>query len=250
MAGCRELVAKLDWASTPLGPIDRWSPALAATVANLLDTRQAMLLFWGPELIQIYNDSFVPSFGRGKHPTAMGQRAAECWADAWPVVGAQIEAVMVRGEPAWFDDALVPIFRNGRMEEVYWTYSYSPAYDSGAIAGTLVIVTEKTQRVLASRRLEALAWLGLELASATTRAEVHAALAQLATRWPNDLPFLIANELMSNIAPELAVTVMASVALTRELAELDLAAPIPNRVWPEPITRAAGCTLGDQHLVF
>jgi hypothetical protein len=43
-----------------------WPAALAAMVATLLQTRQPMLLFWGPELIQIYNDAFVPSFGEGK----------------------------------------------------------------------------------------------------------------------------------------------------------------------------------------
>jgi len=37
---------------------------------------------------------------------------------------------------------------------------YSPAYDEGAITGTLVIVTEMTAGVLAAGRLEALAWLG------------------------------------------------------------------------------------------
>lgn len=120
-----------------------------------------MLLFWGSELTQFYNDAFVPSFGQGKHPLAMGQPARDCWADAWPMVGAQIEAVMSRGEPAWHENALVPIYRNGRMEEVFWTYSYSAAHDdNGEINGTLVIVTEMTERVLAIRRLEALARLG------------------------------------------------------------------------------------------
>src|SRR4029079_13607639 len=128
-----------DWAATDVGPREGWPGALRALLATMLHTRQPMLLFWGPEWTQFYNDAFVPSFGRGKHPAAMGQSARECWADAWPVVGAQLEAV-TRGEPAWYEDTLVPIFRNGRMEEVFWTYSYSPAYDDrGAIAGVLVI---------------------------------------------------------------------------------------------------------------
>ncbi|HEU5054878.1 MAG TPA: hypothetical protein VFU21_00075, partial [Kofleriaceae bacterium] len=111
---CARLIGELDWAATSLGPMAGWSAALRSTVRNLVHSRQPMLLFWGPDLVQFYNDSFVPSFGQGKHPAAMGQPARECWAEAWPVVGAQIEAVMSRGKPAWFEDALVPIERNGR----------------------------------------------------------------------------------------------------------------------------------------
>src|SRR5688572_14818437 len=98
---CARLVDAVDWGTTSLGPREAWSPVLRAMVSSILSSRQPMLLFWGPDLIQFYNDAFVPSFGRGKHPTAMGQPAAACWADAWPVVGAQIDAVMSRGEPAW-----------------------------------------------------------------------------------------------------------------------------------------------------
>ena len=97
--------AKKPWTRTigycdgsPLGAPERWPQALKTSVRLLLSTGHPMFMWWGPELIQFYNDSFVPSFGRGKHPAAMGQRADECWADAWPVVGAQIEAVMTRGE--------------------------------------------------------------------------------------------------------------------------------------------------------
>jgi len=68
-----------------------------------------MSLFWGPEHIQFYNDAYLPSFGRGKHPEAMGQRAAECWAEIWPIIGPQIDAVMLEAKPSWHEDALVAI---------------------------------------------------------------------------------------------------------------------------------------------
>ncbi len=45
----------------------------------LLRSRHPMFLWWGPELVQFYNDAYVPSFGVGKHPAAMGQRGAESW---------------------------------------------------------------------------------------------------------------------------------------------------------------------------
>lgn len=83
----------------------------------------------------------------------MGQRGVECWDEVWPLIAPQISDVMRRGTPSWHDDELVPVARNGRIEEVYWTYGYSPVFDDdGAIGGTLVICTETTSRVLAERR--------------------------------------------------------------------------------------------------
>jgi len=247
---CAELIASHDWASTPLGPIRDWPASLRATVANMLHTRQPMLLFWGPELIQLYNDSFVPSFGRGKHPLAMGQRARECWADAWPVIGAQIEAVMTRGEPAWFEDALVPIIRNGRMEEVFWTYSYSPAYDDdGRVNGTLVIVTEVTGRALAARRLLALATLSVRLPTARTYDDVLDVVEALAPDTRCDLPFVIAigperirQSGLADHDAETVARVVRSAAVSREPREI--AVDVPGPVWPEPVRAAIAYSVG------
>ena len=113
-----------------------------------------MFLWWGPDLIQIYNDAYVPSFGVGKHPAALwASPGGSCWPEIWHIIGPQIDAVMQHGTPSWHEDALVPIFRNGAIEDVYWTYGYSPVFDDdGSIGGTLVVCTETTARVLATRR--------------------------------------------------------------------------------------------------
>ncbi len=152
------LTRAFDWSQTPLGPIDRWPKVLLNTVNTLLNSRHPMFLWWGPELIQFYNDAYRPSFGEGKHPSALGQRGEDCWPEIWHLIYPQIEAVMTRGEASWHEDQLVPIHRNGRLEEVYWTYGYSPVYISddqigGAqIGGTLVVCTETTNSVLANRQ--------------------------------------------------------------------------------------------------
>jgi signal transduction histidine kinase/ActR/RegA family two-component response regulator len=139
-----------DWSATPLGPIAGWPASLKTVVQLMLSSRHPMFLWWGPELVQLYNDAYVPSFGRGKHPDALGQRGADCWQEIWPIIGPQIAGVMTRGLATWHEDALVPIFRNGKIEDVYWTYGYSPVFDErGRIAGTLVVCTETTALVRA-----------------------------------------------------------------------------------------------------
>jgi signal transduction histidine kinase len=147
-----------DWDSTPLGPVAAWSHSLRTTAATVINSRHPMFLWWGPELIQMYNDGYRPSLGvGGRHPRALGMRAREFWTDIWEIIGPQIEGVMSAGEATWHEDQLVAIARNDRIEEVYWTYGYSPVRDDdGSIGGTLVVCQETTSRVIAERRLRTL----------------------------------------------------------------------------------------------
>ena len=152
-----DLINAIDWSKNPLGPVPSWPLSLKAMVSAILHSRHPMFIWWGPELIQFYNDAYVPSFGAGKHPAAMGQRGRECWGEIWPIIWPQIDDAMSRGKASWNEDHLVPIFRNGRIEEVYWTYGYSPVFDDeGRIGGTLVVCTETTPRVVAERRLKSI----------------------------------------------------------------------------------------------
>jgi PAS domain S-box-containing protein len=186
------LVRAFDWASTPVGPIDRWPASLKTTVGTLLHSRHPMFLWWGPELIQFYNDAYAPSFGAGRHPAAMGQRGADCWQDIWPIISPQIDDVMRRGKPSWNEDHLVPIVRNGRLEEVYWTYGYSPVFDDdGGIGGTLVVVTETTSRVIGARRLAALREVAETIALAAGQAALLDGAAEALAGLPADIPFAL-----------------------------------------------------------
>jgi PAS domain S-box-containing protein len=152
---CGALARSVDWSLTSLGAPESWPAALKTTLGILFNSRHPMFLWWGPDLIQFYNDAYLPSFGRGKHPTAMGQRGQDCWPEIWHVIGPQIQDVMERGLPSWHENQLVPIERNGRLEEVYWTYGYSPVFDEEhRVLGTLVVCQETTSEVLARRRAE------------------------------------------------------------------------------------------------
>lgn len=54
------------------------------------------------------------------------------------------------GDATWHENALVPIDRDGQMEDVYWTYGYSPVRDDmGLVAGVLVVCSETTAAVRA-----------------------------------------------------------------------------------------------------
>ena len=144
-----------DWASSSLGPPESWPRPLKTALRLLLSTGHPMFLWWGPDLIQFYNDAYRQSIGPERHPSAIGQRGQDCWDEIWDVIGPQIAQVMSGGAATWHENQRLPITRNGRLEEAYWTYSYGPVDDEDAphgVGGVLVVCTETTQAVLAEQR--------------------------------------------------------------------------------------------------
>ena len=146
------------WADTPLGSPRGWPQALRTTVRVLLTTGHPTMILWGPELICLYNDAFSRSLGPEKHPAILGAPARRAWAEVWPLVGGQIEQVLHGDGAVWLENQLVPIIRHGELQEVYWTYSYSPIDEPSSpdgVGGVLVTCSETTQQVLSQKILAA-----------------------------------------------------------------------------------------------
>lgn len=193
--GDSEMAARMrdvDWAATPLGPVDRWSASLRTIVATLLSSRHAMFLWWGPDLIQFYNDAYRQSLGPDRHPSAVGQRGRDCWAEIWPIIGPEVDSVMAGGPATWHEDFLVPITRGDAVHDVYWSYSYSPVQDEdGSVGGVLVTVQETTRRVESERRARAMQELAASLQHAATVEEVCGAAVQALEAAPHDVAFAL-----------------------------------------------------------
>jgi PAS domain S-box-containing protein len=145
-----------DWSKTPVGNVDTWPQSLRTTLGILLNSKFPMFLFWGEDHICFYNDAYRPSLGNdGKHPAILGQKGAEFWPEIWDFIKPLIDQVLTQGEATWHEDQLLPIYRNGKMEDVYWTFSYSPVNnDEGKIGGVLVICNETTDKVNILKELE------------------------------------------------------------------------------------------------
>ncbi len=114
-----------------------------------------MFLWWGTDLISFYNDAYRPSLGKeGKHPSILGMKAIDAWPEIWDTIKPMIDGVLNTGTATYNEDALIPIYRNNQLEDVYWTFSYSPVFDeSGKPAGVFVTCVETTEKVEAFRQL-------------------------------------------------------------------------------------------------
>ena len=151
-----QLTREFDWSKTSVGHPGNWPQSLRTTVSNLLRSKFPMFLWWGNDMIQFYNDAYRPSLGNeGKHPTALGQKGPDCWPEIWDIISPLMRQVETSGEATWMENQLVPIFRNGKIEDVYWTYSYSSVLDDdGNHGGILVTCMETTEAVLSKKLLE------------------------------------------------------------------------------------------------
>ncbi len=161
-------MAAFDWARTPLGPVQSWPQSLRTTVSLCLTSRAPMMVVWGEQHVQLYNDALAPLMGP-KHPSALGRPYAESFAEVWDEVMAPLlEAAVQRGEASYLQDVPVSFDREVRNQEMFWTFSWSPLRDEqGRVAGALHPAVETTGRVLAERRLALLRDLAASVGQAS-----------------------------------------------------------------------------------
>ncbi|MGK5025790.1 hybrid sensor histidine kinase/response regulator [Janthinobacterium sp. RB2R34] len=141
------LMRSHDWASHPMGEPEHWPPLLKSTLRLLLTSNHPMFIWWGDGLYQFYNDAYRRTMGAEHHPSALGQRGPECWTETWHLVDTEIDDVMAGRGASWHENTLVPVTRNGRREDVYWTYGCSPIQDEERVLGVLAICTDVTGEV-------------------------------------------------------------------------------------------------------
>jgi signal transduction histidine kinase len=185
-----KLIRSMDWAKTPLGPIESWPQSLRTTVSLCLASNFPISLAWGPKHIQIYNDGYWPICG-GKHPHSMGEDFSECWAAPWPVIGEAFERALA-GETSFLENQRMFLDRNGYLEETCFTFSFSPIRDeSGGVGGLFHPVTETTSRMLSERRTRGLRDLAARAGNAQTMEEACTLAAQTLAEYELDLPFVL-----------------------------------------------------------
>jgi signal transduction histidine kinase len=142
-----------DWAGSPVGPVEGWPQGLRALVKTLLASGYPMVLTWGPEFVQFYNDAYSKLLG-DKHPAALGRDIRVSMAEAWGTLGPMIEEVLATGVANRTPALLLGLERAGYREESYFSVSHAPAEDDdGRIGGTFGICGEVTEQVLRERRL-------------------------------------------------------------------------------------------------
>lgn len=256
------LIRAKDWAATPLGAIDDWPQSLRSAVSILLPSKAQIVVFWGPELVAIYNDAYRPVFG-SKHPTALGKPARQAWSEIWDVLEPLFGGVVNDGEAFWAKDHLFALERHGYAEETYFDVSYDPVRDeTGRVGGVFCIVSETTGRLIGGRRLAALRDLGRVGNGAASASEVFRNTAAVLQSYDKDVPFAALYswdpdsgtarlEAAAGIVPgDRGAPLQIDATNLHEswplgsdselvLAEAPADVQLPGGPWPEPVKQAA-----------
>ena len=185
------LMRETDWASSALGPVEKWPQALKTAVRIMLTSRQPMFVWWGNNLINLYNDAYRSILG-GKHPWALGVPAREVWREIWDEIGPRARSAMVENAGT-YDEALGLIMeRNGYPEETYYTFSYSPVpNDEGGTGGILCANSDDTQKIIGERQLGLLRELAARAAEARTIDDACRISAHCLESNARDVPFAL-----------------------------------------------------------
>jgi len=142
-----------DWTGNPLGPPDRWSPALKGQVGMVLAASLPMVLFWGPAHVGLFNDAYADMVGP-RQAGLLGRPGREGWASLWHLIEPVVERVM-DGETITVRDRRTRADAGLEVHGRFLDLSYSPVYDSdGHIGGALCLMSDATERVRAQRHAE------------------------------------------------------------------------------------------------
>lgn len=146
-----ERVRAFAWDETPLGAIGQWSACLRITVDAMMSNTFPQCLFWGPQLIAIFNDGYLPMLGTKDE--ALGKPLRESWSENWEELQPIVDKA-IGGEAAYYEDFPLQTTRNGHSETAYFTFCYSPIRDeTGEVVGMIDTVIETTEAVEGRQRL-------------------------------------------------------------------------------------------------
>src|SRR5262249_19463985 len=180
-----------NWSRTPLGPLHEWPQRLRTSAGICGSSRFDLIVWWGPELIMLYNDSYRRTLG-AKHPHALGTPGREVYSEIWDVIGPMLDRVLSTGEATWSEDLLLLLERNGYPEETYHTFSYTPIRDeNGKVVGVITPVAETTEKVISERRLLTLRDLAAKSVDAKSEPEAWEFAARALSGNPYDIPFAV-----------------------------------------------------------
>lgn len=149
----------IEWQSTSLGPLEKWPNSLQAYLNIVFADTQAAVIYWGDDLVALYNESFIRLVsGRLAKPQDLfGVPFVQIWPELWDEFEPMLRSIAQRGSGIetlevnlfpWIDD--VP-------EETFWQGSFLPIRDdAGVVRGFYNRARETTRTVIAERRSKVL----------------------------------------------------------------------------------------------
>jgi signal transduction histidine kinase/CheY-like chemotaxis protein len=147
------LISGLQASGSPLPAFEQWPQSLRTAVDIIIHSPMPMLLLWGPQLCQLYNDSFAQLAG-SKHPRAFGQPVDLIWPELRPFSDSIYQAVLGGAVRSYVEQGF-SLPRGDHEAQVWLDLTYSPVRDeSGHISGILVTAIDANARLEVQAELQ------------------------------------------------------------------------------------------------
>ncbi|KAK3391255.1 hypothetical protein B0H63DRAFT_467594 [Podospora didyma] len=151
----------VNWAATPLGPMEKWSPEFRQAANLCMANPHPAALFWGNELTMLYNEAYAAEVAGNKHPSLMGTGFSGPFAELWDYTGPVFSECARTGISVRKEDDYLPINRYGLLEETFFSWSFTPLYGgTGKIQGFYNAPFDTTKQVLSHRRMRTINKIG------------------------------------------------------------------------------------------
>ncbi len=172
--------------------MERWPISLKTSISLILNSTHPMWIGWGPEVTFFYNDAYIDVLSRAKHPQALGKPCSEVWSEVWDICGPLVDKVFQKGESSFQNDVRFLMNRGDFVEEMYYSFSYSPIRDeSGNVGGLFCPTADVTPKVLNTRRLQTLSELAAKALVEKSTAGACSSAAAILEKNPDDIPFAL-----------------------------------------------------------
>ncbi|TPX19095.1 uncharacterized protein E0L32_011256 [Thyridium curvatum] len=186
-----QFARSIDWASTPLGPIENWAADLRSMSNLIMGSPHPAALYWGHDYTSIYNEAYIALAGR-KHPRMMGNSYMDAWAEIWDAIEPIFGEAWNSGQATMKHDDRLFIIRNGFLEETYFSWSIVPVVGAdGSVVALYNPAFENTRRKVNERRMLTLREIGEKTALSQTVNEFWGLVQQGLAYNPWDIPFAL-----------------------------------------------------------
>lgn len=183
-----------EWTATELGDMSMWGTSLRTAYSILMNNPFPCALYWGPNLICIYNFAFTPLLGAVKHPWMLGKPYWECWPEIWDTMKPILRDAVSNLRSVHASDGLLMINRHGWIEETYFSWGVVPIIgDEGSCAGLWNLAFDRTKHVLEQRRIRLQKQIYVESGGRRMkdRAAFFKSILKTFEEYPLDIPFAL-----------------------------------------------------------
>jgi PAS domain-containing protein/DNA-binding CsgD family transcriptional regulator len=135
---------EFDWSTAPLGQPEGWPEALRVSLSVVLNANHPMLIWWGDELTQFYNDAFEKIARPFVRSHGLGASGKECWREISDLIDADIKYVVAGKGRVRRQRQLMRVAADDKQSHRYWTYSLSPINDRDEVGGVLFVCQDET----------------------------------------------------------------------------------------------------------